>query len=726
MRNRRALKLIGLLTMGSLACVFCFLTATGTVWTAVDFKLLDVFYRLAVKQGRGPAMSPQVELVTITDRTYDYFGKNILDRGDLARINDALGYLGTEAVAYDVIFARESGPDSDRLFAESISNLGVVYLPIGLELSPQPRPFKWEESGAYQRLRSDFLRRPVERGSPRPFYASRALMQVDAFFEAAFNSGHISIGSDSDGVYRHMIMVVRIGDLTFPTLTLSMFLDYVGVPFEEVLVDWGNRIVIPAREGGFLAGDVAIPIDDRGRAFVPVPQVWARSFSKMEGHTLLESFKDEDLRGNLMERLEGKFVFIGDVSVGTSDLGNTAIEADVPLVLLHASLLNGMLTRTFYGKWSGQRCAGLILAVGLLLGVSALPRASWVLYLTGGVLLAGLLGLTWMEFTRFRLLPIATVGTSTLFLFFVMVTGLEVTASRERAFIRNAFARYVPEKVVHELLENPELLQLGGEERTMSVLFSDLESFTTISEMLSPGDLVRLLNEYLTEMTLIVLANGGIIDKYQGDSIMAEFGAPLPVPGHADMAVKTGLEMQRRLHELRQIWGSQGRPELRCRVGINTGPMVVGNMGSNQVFDYTVIGDAVNLASRLEGANKEYDTLLMISEFTHAALTPGRFRMRVLDVIRVKGKTRAVKVFEVYGNATEAVSHEDERYFHAYEEGFEAYLSRDFALARERFSAALTLRTEDPASRKMIDRIRQIESLDLPEDWDGSIALTSK
>ena len=151
---------------------------------------------------------------------------------------------------------------------------------------------------------------------------------------------------------------------------------------------------------------------------------------------------------------------------------------------------------------------------------------------------------------------------------------------------------------------------------------------------MTPPDLVNLLNEYLTEMTNIVLEEGGIIDKYQGDAIMAEFGVPVPAPDHADMAVRTGLRMQRCLKKLRKEWAQKGLPSLRCRVGINTGPMIIGNMGSNQVFDYTVIGDAVNLASRLEGANKRYNTFLMISESTYEKLTPGMFKTRVLDIVK--------------------------------------------------------------------------------------------
>jgi adenylate cyclase len=167
---------------------------------------------------------------------------------------------------------------------------------------------------------------------------------------------------------------------------------------------------------------------------------------------------------------------------------------------------------------------------------------------------------------------------------------------------------------------------------------------------MSPPELVSLLNEYLTEMTAIIQSAGGIIDKYEGDAIMAEFGAPLALSNHADLAVHAGLQMQRRMDELRQIWEKRGLPILRCRVGINSGSMIVGNMGSQQVCDYTVIGDAVNLASRLESANKFYRTHIMISEYTYTHLSSGMFRTRVLDVIKVQGKARAVKVLEVRGN----------------------------------------------------------------------------
>ena len=303
---------------------------------------------------------------------------------------------------------------------------------------------------------------------------------------------------------------------------------------------------------------MVIPIDDRGRAFIPFPAGWDQGFKKMEAHTLLKNMEDEDLRGNLTDFFEGKFVLIGDISVGTSDLGQTPLESDAPLILLHASMLNGMLTQTFYPKWSFREAISLIWLIALFLALSAILRSSWFLYWQGCSWWRALRALPGWSSPGFRLFPVVTVGGSGLFVFFALVTSLEVAVGRERSFIKGAFSRYVPEKVVDTLLGSPEMLKLGGEERVMTVLFSDLAGFTTISEQMTPAQLVHLLNEYLTEMTDIVLAEGGIIDKFEGDAIMAEFGAPLPLPDHADRAVRAGLKMQRRLKELREIWKGRG------------------------------------------------------------------------------------------------------------------------------------------------------------------------
>lgn len=727
LKSKKLLRLTLFLCAGIMVVVACFWGLRGSFWTEADFKLMDLFYRRAVAEGKGPPVSPQILYVTVTDASYDAFGTNTLDRKDLARVNTVLEDLNVEAVGYDIIFARPSREKADLAFAASLDSLGAVYLPVGFALSDKPAPFHWKTGPAYERYREDVLFQPVERGKARPFYATYALMQMDAFALSAMGSGHISARSDSDGVYRHALMLVRIGEEGYvPTLSLSMFLDYIRVPFERIVVEWGDRIVIPAVEGSFLDRDLVIPIDSGGGTYLPYPGCWGEAFPAIEAHSLLEYYENPNLRGNLLEYFEGNFVFLGDVSVGIADLGQTTLERDAPLVMLHAALLNGMLTNTFYKDWEFKDTLLLLLSMGIILGGASVFRSSWVLYATGVVLISALVFLTWFELVNFRLFPPVSIAGSVFVIGFGMVIGIEWGVTRERSFIKNAFSKYVPEKVVQQLLVKPELLALGGEERVMTVLFADLAGFTSISEGMAPTDLVYLLNEYLTEMTGIILDEGGIVDKFEGDAIMAEFGAPLPLEDHADCAVRAGLMMQQRLRQLRTEWRKKGLPEMRCRMGINTGPMVVGNMGSDQVFDYTVIGDAVNLASRLEGANKHYNTHLMISEFTRKELTPGVFRTRLLDIIRVKGKNEAVRVYEVLGEASEPMEPETGAYIKAYEEGFKAYLARDFNTARNSFLKALSIRPDDPASLELIERMDGLDPGRLPEKWDGSIALTSK
>ena len=647
LKSKKHIQQIAGLSAGLLIIVVLFWALAMKDWNRWDYQVLDFFYRQAVEKGAGPKISPHIVYLTISDRTYKSFGQNILDRHELARTNDILHDLGAKELIYDIIFARPTNPEADNELAYSLEKFGATSLPIGLAFADKARRFKWEQGSAYSVLNRKILKNPIEKGESYPFYATHALMQDDIFSTTARNSGHISAYCDSDGVFRHALMLIRVDDRYCPTLSLAAFLDSIRVPFESIIVEWGKHILIPQGGNNLLEQDIRIPIDERGRTFIPFTNEWGKGFKMMEAHKLQEFYGDENIRGNLIDFFEGNFVLVTDIAVGAADLGSTPLESDAPLVCIHASLLNGMLTNKFYGKWtSGQILTVLCIAVSLMF-VATLFRSSLPLYLTGIIAIVGFPALTWIEFVQFMLFPIVSVMLSIFFVFFWLMIALKTVVVRERAFIKGAFAKYLPTEVVDRLLEEPERLKLGGEEQILTILFSDIVNFTAIAEKLPPQELVGLLNQYMTEMTAIVLECGGIIDKYQGDAIMAEFGAPFPIHDHADRAVMAGIKMQRRLGELQKIWALHGFPEICCRIGINTGSVIIGNMGSKQVFDYTVIGDAVNLAARLEGANKEFDTFLMISEFTLASLSPGRFKTRYLDNVVVKGKSRAVKVYEV-------------------------------------------------------------------------------
>ncbi len=296
---------------------------------------------------------------------------------------------------------------------------------------------------------------------------------------------------------------------------------------------------------------------------------------------------------------------------------------------------------------------------------------------------------------------------------------------KEKATIRNAFGRYLPVKVVEQLIENPGLLKLGGELRFLSILFSDVAGFTNISEKLTPQELVHLLNEYLTAMTDIIGKYDGIIDKYEGDAIMAEFGAPIHDEEHAVKACYAALEMQEKLVEMRVKLKKEGRPELRARAGINSGQVVLGNMGSESVFDYTVMGDNVNLASRLEGANKEYGTYIMISEWTQA-LVKDIVITRELDILRVKGKAKGVQVFEVIARTSTGISSNMKKVLENYNQGLAAYRQQRWDEALVYFKAALHIKADDGPSLTYLERCEAYKQVPPPENWDGVYEMTTK
>ena len=301
-----------------------------------------------------------------------------------------------------------------------------------------------------------------------------------------------------------------------------------------------------------------------------------------------------------------------------------------------------------------------------------------------------------------------------------------VSERKQRMMIKSMFSTYVNPSVVDELLADPSKLALGGRRVELTVLFSDIEGFTTISENMSPETLVGLLNEYLSVMSEIIFRTSGTLDKYEGDAIMAFWGAPVPQTDHALRACLSALDMQDAVGRINAAWPAQGKPRIAIRIGINTGEMVVGNMGATGKVDYTVIGDNVNLASRLEGANKYYGTGIMVSERTYEQVR-GEILGRELDRIAVKGRSRAVTTFELLGRRAATAEAENlERFAALYTEGMKLYYDRAWAQAETQLRTALELRPGDRASILHLDRIAGFRREPPPEGWDGVIELQSK
>jgi adenylate cyclase len=283
-----------------------------------------------------------------------------------------------------------------------------------------------------------------------------------------------------------------------------------------------------------------------------------------------------------------------------------------------------------------------------------------------------------------------------------------------KKMVRNAFSKYLSDKLVDIIVKNPEKLQLGGEKREISVLFSDIRGFTSISEKLSPEEIANLLHEYLTPMSEVILQHDGLLDKYIGDAIMALFGTPVWMETHAIKACEAALSMMKKLDELNKYWERTKGLRLKIGIGINTGECIVGNMGSDILFDYTAIGDTVNLASRLEGATKFYGVGIVVSEFT-VLKTDGNFLFRELDLVRVKGKEKPVKIYELMGKE---VTEEMRKFTSQFHSALGFYREGKWDSAIEEFKKCLEIYSDDKPSKIYIERCLKLKEMKI-EKWEG-------
>jgi len=346
-----------------------------------------------------------------------------------------------------------------------------------------------------------------------------------------------------------------------------------------------------------------------------------------------------------------------------------------------------------------------ILGAGLLLGL-VLPRASpWVKAAVPLALAAGWLALVQLALRRGVVLASALPLANVFFAAFAVVFVGYLSTDREKLRLRRTFRYYVGDSVMNEMLEHPELLRLGGAKRDCTVLFSDIRNFTALSESMAPEALVKFINGYLSPMTRIVLEEGGTLDKYIGDALMAFWGAPVPQEDHAIRACRTALRFLEELEQLRKGWVAEGLPEIEIGVGINSGPMVVGNMGSDLRFDYTVMGDAVNMASRLESANKLFQTSVMVSEETWNRIAPQATGRR-LGSLRLRGRSESVRVWELM--ALRPPTSDEQASIARFEAAVDALAARKVQEAEAGFQAVLAARPDDRVARRYLAEARTL------------------
>jgi adenylate cyclase len=425
--------------------------------------------------------------------------------------------------------------------------------------------------------------------------------------------------------------------------------------------------------------------------------------------------------------VKGKAVVFGVNLVGSGeDQRVTPFSEKYPGTYLHASMVSNILSNRFLHRPRELRLVeALVMLVFALVLARALPRVRfhWKLALVLG-LMAAYFGADQYLFGGPRLAMATVMPLSSIFLtsFAVIFLGY-LSTDREKGMLRHAFQHYLNENVMEQMLAHPDNLKLGGEKREMTVLFSDIRGFTTLSERMAPEALVRFINSYLTPMTRIVFEEGGTLDKYIGDALMAFWGAPLEQADHAVRACRAAVRFLDKLKELKAAWRDQNLPEFDIGVGINTGPMIVGNMGSDIRFDYTVMGDSVNLASRLEGTNKEYETRLLISEATWLA-AKDHVTARRLGAVRVKGKRKPVHIYELRGLGQ--AGGEEAAVIQAFEAAVDDFAERRWDQAEAGFKKVMERWPDDPPCRRYLEEVREYRVQPPPPQWDGVYTATTK
>ena len=433
------------------------------------------------------------------------------------------------------------------------------------------------------------------------------------------------------------------------------------------------------------------------------------------------------LRSGLKERLAGAFCIIGQTGTSTTDIGVNPFAKEYMNVGTHASVVNTILTGRFLNElpWWYSAIAGVIVAFIITFITRNVKPLTSLLVGAGGFVLILAGGSAFFIFTG-RYLAILTPGLIVLLTFLVLAMVNFLLTAQDRAFIRNAFGHYLSNDVINEILADPDKLKLGGEKKYMTAIFTDVKGFSTVSEKMDPTDLVHLLNLYLSEMSDIVLDLKGTIDKYEGDAIISFFGAPLEMKDHARRGCLAAIRMKRTEEELNRkfLADSLTPAPLLTRIGVHTGDMVVGNMGTKTKFNYTMMGSNVNLAARLEGVNKQYGTWILTSETAQTQAGADIFTRR-LDRVRVVGINEPVRLYEIIEEASRipAAMKEAVEVFHS---GLTWFEKKDWGRASKDFSTVLRMRPDDGPAKKYLERCNGYKSAPPADSWDGVFNLSEK
>ncbi len=735
------------LALSALILLFLLLNTTGNLYYPFLEQLENWTYDARLNFSRPNTIDDRIVIVDIDEKSLAEVGRWPWPRARLATLVDNLfNHYSVAVVGFDIVFAEKdessglaafeglaSGELSedplyqkalekirpsleyDRIFATSLEGKDVVTgyyfrpsVPQGEDgtIGLLPDPITKMDAQWNHRLP---IRKPVG-------YASNLeVLQSAAAAGGFFDNPLVS----KDGVFRRVPLVQSHDGYLYSSLALATIQVFLGNPKIQLGVETGgakNNRDYYALES-IILGDLKIPVDNNGAAYVPYRGLEG-SFPYLSIHQVLTRDIDPAL-------LKDKIVLVGTSAPGLLDLRSTPVQNTYPGVEVHANLISGMLDQSINHKpaWTiGYEFVLLILiAVSMAL---LLPMVSPLLATAGsfGVSLLLIVG-TVMAWNNNLILPLASPLLLIGMIFILHMTYGFFIESRGKRQLAHLFGQYIPPELVDEMSESPAEFSLDGENRELTVLFSDVRGFTTISEGMDPKQLTQLMNALLTPMTRVIHRNRGTIDKYMGDCIMSFWGAPLADAEHARHALYAALQMMDELKIMQKDFKARGWPEVNIGIGLSTGYMNVGNMGSEFRMAYTVMGDAVNLGSRLEGLTKFYGVDIIVSENTSKSIP--EFIFRELDLVRVKGKHEPVAIFEPVGHKNDldkTVTSELSRYKQALRE----FRAQKWDKAEIDFFNLSRSSPDRKLYQEYLDRIIHYRAEPPGDDWDCVFTQTSK
>ena len=677
----------------------------------------------------------RITLVAIDDYSIKKVGKWPFPRSIYSQLMKKLKTFGAKTVAYDVFFSEESlacpGSNIDEDFANSIKDFqsipgNKVIMPYSLSPSPD-EVFEELPEVLYNYVMDTKQREGL---NTQQMYVERKVFPIPQLQESELALAHIQVTADTDGLLRHYPLVGNVDTLYLPGFALAAYDAYTGDRPTLELLNVGEA-KLKLKTGDLYLNNLG---ETKVRWFgdetnFPVYRIWN-----------IINAPDNDPK--LKEAFEGNIVFIGSTAYGAHDLRHTPVDALMPGVFMHMNMLNMLLNGNFYRpmdesmkiSWIMLFVATAIVLIAQFFGNPLIDLA--VLQ----VVLAGMVILDINKYTPegyeiklfFCILCVVLCYAWNTFLHFYL-------ANKDKQFLKSAFGSYISPELIDEMYKSGEPPKLGGDSGIRTAYFTDIQGFSSFSEKLTATQLVELLNEYLTNMTDILLEEKGTLDKYEGDAIIAFFGAPMPLEDHATRSCYVAHQMQEKLAELRLKWAAEGEkwPEIvhnmRMRIGINSGEIVTGNMGSSSRMNYTMMGDSVNLAARLEESAKQYGIFTQVAKET-VELAGDSFLWRELDTIRVVGKSIPVTSFDLLGMKNSAPD-----FLHTLSEKFTVALSlykrKDFQKALSIFKETLELEYQrfpelkgikTNPSEIYIERCQEYIKTPPPQDWDGVFTLTSK